>query len=210
MEYILSTDNLKFLDNIVYPEINIIENKMTFINGESGVGKTSLFKLFNATASPSEGKIYYKGRDISEIDTISLRRGICLVSQEPYLFKGSVLDNFNTYYSFRGDSPPDKDTILRLLSICCINLSLDKDCSFLSGGERQRLFTAIFLSFSPKILLLDEPTSALDELNANRFIANIKEYCQEKGITPIIISHDKSLVNKFADYIITLERGRSL
>lgn len=206
MEYILSASGVKYLDLIEYPEINIEENKMTFICGESGVGKTTLFRLFNGTVSPSEGKILFRGTDISETDTISLRRKICLVSQEPYLFEGTVKDNFDTYYSYRGDAPPGEEEIKHCLSVCCADFPVERNCLFLSGGEKQRLFTAIFLSFSPEVILLDEPTSALDEITANRLMSGIREHCQKNGITALVISHDKRMLSRFADSVITLER----
>lgn len=206
MEYILSGTNLQYLDLIEYPEINIEENKMTFICGESGCGKSTLFKLMNASVSPSKGMLTYRGKNLNSIDTILLRRRVILIAQEPYLFKGTIKENFETYYSYREISSPDEETIKNILSVCCIDLPIDTECENLSGGEKQRVYLAIFLSFPAEVFLLDEPTAALDEETAHELIGNIKSYCIERGLTAVVVSHDKAIINAFADNTIELER----
>ena len=66
---------------------------------------------------------------------------------------------------------------------------------------------AIYLSFSPSVLLLDEPTSALDLETASVLLNNLISYAKQVGMTPIIISHAKELVTQFAEEQILLERG---
>ena len=206
MEHIFSASALKFMDFISYPDFLIEKNKTTFICGESGSGKSTLFKLLNASLSPSQGTLIYNEKDIEKTDTLFLRRSVTLISQEPYLFDGTVKENFDTYFSYRGIPAPDENTIKRFLSLCCFELPVDTDCRNLSGGERHRVYLAIFLSFPAEVFLLDEPTAALDEQTAFNVINNIKKYCTEQGITLVIISHDRSLVSKFADKIIELEK----
>ena len=92
------------------------------------------------------------------------------------------------------------------MNICCIDFSLDESCVTMSGGERQRVYTAILMSFKPKILMLDEPTSALDSTNSINMLSNIISFCRFHKITLIIVSHDNELTKKFADNIITLEK----
>ncbi|MBE6020214.1 MAG: ATP-binding cassette domain-containing protein [Clostridiales bacterium] len=210
MEHIFSASGLKFMDFISYPDFNIEKNKTTFICGESGSGKSTLFKLMNASLSPSQGTLLYMGKDIAKCDTLRLRRNVSLISQEPYLFNGTVKENFETYFSYRGMPAPGEDTIKRFLSLCCFDLPLDTDCRNLSGGERQRVYLAIFLSFPAEVFLLDEPTASLDEQTAFNVINNIKNHCTVHGITLVIISHDRSLVGKFADKVIELEKGAGI
>ena len=75
----------------------------------------------------------------------------------------------------------------------------------MSGGERQRIYIAICLSFHPKVLMLDEPTSALDEATAVSLLQNLKQYCNEHGITLIAITHDKTLAKSYGDEYISLD-----
>lgn len=206
MDVILSANNLKFKDIISYPTIEIERNKATFISGQSGCGKSTLLKLFNVTESQSKGEITYKNKSIDSIDSVELRKEIMLVSQTVFLFDGTIEENFNQYYMYRDLPVLSTDDKIKYLSMCSADFDLSTKCETLSGGERQRVFIAICLSFMPRVLMLDEPTSALDGATANRFFASIKDFCFKNDITLIVISHDKSLADIFADKIIMLEK----
>lgn len=208
MQYILESKNVTFKSIINYPEIKITEKKTTFLQGPSGCGKSTLFRLFNETLSPDCGEIFYNGNNLETIDTILLRQNVLLAGQSVYLFQGTILENFKQYYGYRGLTMPSEEDIQYFLSLCCSDFPLDATCDSMSGGERQRIYVAICLSFMPKVLMLDEPTSALDNLTSQRFFKSIKDFCNEKGITLLAISHDVSLAEKYADEIIYLE-GRS-
>ncbi|HBI71719.1 MAG TPA: ABC transporter [Porphyromonadaceae bacterium] len=201
---ILETKNLSFHDTIHYQDIQIQKGKVNFIVGRSGTGKSTLLRLFNGTLTPSGGEIWYQGRKISEIDTIELRKDVSLISQSVYLFDTSIQENFRQFYEYRGIEVPAKDRMVEYLQMCQISFPLDKDCTTMSGGERQRVYIAIFLSFLPKVIMLDEPTSALDKENSKVVIQNIIDFCREKEITIIIVSHDNQIVNAFAENIILI------
>ena len=69
------------------------------------------------------------------------------------------------------------------------------------------MYLAIFLSFPSDVFLLDEPTSALDQQTAAELIGNIKDHCRKNDLTALVISHDRSIVDSFADKVIELERS---
>jgi putative ABC transport system ATP-binding protein len=202
---VFETQQLIFNNSIHYPDIKILENRTTFVTGKSGSGKTTLLRLFNGTVSPSSGEIRYFGKNINDMDFISLRKEVLLVSQSVFLFDASIKENFRQFYEYRDKPVPFDDAITDFLNICCIPFSLDKDCSVMSGGERQRIFTAIYLSLLPKVLMLDEPTSALDITNSSNVISNILGFCKEKNITSVIVSHDNKITDEFADDIVNIE-----
>lgn len=177
---------------------------MTFICGESGYGKSTLLKLLNGVATPDFGEILYNGKPVNDYDPILLRREVLLCGQAAFLFDDSIEENFAQYYSYRDLPAIPPEQMHTFLKICAIDLPLDTPCTTMSGGERHRVFTAIHLSLQPKILLLDEPTGALDELTANTVLANIKTFCRENNITPIIVSHNQALIQSYADNTITL------
>jgi len=201
-EIIFKTKNLVFNDFIHFPNLEIPKNKVTFISGKSGAGKTTLFKLFNGTLTQSSGDIFYNNKNILDLDTITLRKEVLLISQTIFLFDGNIKDNFITFYGYRGEEVPSDEKIKYFLDICALNFPLDKNCEEMSGGERQRLYIAIFLSFKPKVVLLDEPTSALDEENSHIVIENILSFSKENGITLLVVSHDNELANDFADKVV--------
>ena len=194
-------------NNILYYDTYIPEGVTTFICGESGSGKSTLLKLLNGVLSPLSGEIMYFNKSLEDYDPIQLRREILLVSQSVYLFDKSIKDNFAEYYAYLGATAINEEKIKRYLDICAVSLPLDSMCNVLSGGERQRVFVAINLSYNPKVLMLDEPTSALDDKTANILMENIISYCKASNITPVIISHDQAMSQKYADNIITLSGG---
>ncbi len=205
MREIISIKNLSFKKIIAYPNISISENKFTFLTGQSGCGKSTLLKLLNLTALPSEGEIFYKDKNIREGDVIDYRKDVLLVGQDAFLFDDDVASNFNLFYDARGEAHIGEEKMKEMLEICCFGLPLNSSCTKLSGGERHRVFSAICLSFMPKVLLLDEPTAALDEKTAIEFLSRIKEFCKKMGISAVVVCHNKGLVNRFADAIIELK-----
>jgi putative ABC transport system ATP-binding protein len=204
MKSMFTFRNVVFKDIIHYPDIDIPEYKATFICGESGCGKSTLLKLMNGTVSPNSGVIEYDGKSTDEYEPAALRREVLLCGQSAFLFDESIYENFVEFHKYRDSSPPDEREIEGLLKICGIHLPLDSNCTTMSGGERQRVFTAVCLSFRPRVLLLDEPTSALDDAIANTLLFNVKEFCKEHEITMVIVSHNRCLAEVYADYGILL------
>ena len=204
METIIYTEDLCFRNIIRYPDISITSSGANFITGPSGCGKSTLLRLFNKTASPTSGRIMYQDSNIAQLDAITLRKEILLISQSIYLFEDSIAGNFYKYYEYRKLPPPSEDTMNQYLELCAAPFPVQMNCTNMSGGERQRVYLAIFLSFHPKVLLLDEPTSALDPTASNMVIGNMKDFCAENGISLAVVSHDEALCRQFADYHISL------
>ena len=190
--------------DIVYPDISIDSEKMTFITGESGTGKTSLLKMLNQTLSQTSGDIFFRDENVKDLDTLELRKKVFLCGQSVFLFDETVRDNFNRFRSYRNMPPLSDEDIKKFLDLCCIVTDLEKNCKNMSGGERARVFIAIYLSFSPEFLMLDEPTSALDKDTATALMTNLKRLVTDGGVTIAAVSHDRSIVEMFADDTIDL------
>jgi putative ABC transport system ATP-binding protein len=205
---LFSLHNVNFKDILRYPDLEIAEGVVTFVCGESGCGKSTLLKLLNGTASADSGAVLYRGKPVEGYDPVELRREVLLCGQAPYLFVGSVKENFAEYYRYRDLPCPSDKEITTFLEICAARFPLDAPCATMSGGECQRVFAAVCLSFRPKALLLDEPTSALDDETAAAAMAGIGGYCQEQGVTLIVVSHNKVLAERFAGKMIVLEGGK--
>ena len=201
---ILAAKNLCFQDFLQYPDISIEENAVTFISGVSGCGKSTLLKLFNGTLSPSAGRVIYRGKDISLLDKIQLRRAVLLVKQTPYLLQESILDNFAAFHQINGSGCPTPSDISYFLKLCCIQSAPETRCDTMSGGERQRVFLSIALSLNPEALLLDEPTSALNRELSNDVLNNIVLHSKQQNISLVIISHDIEQQSAFAERTIEL------
>lgn len=204
MDIFYSEKGLTFENFIKYPEISIEENSFTFITGKSGCGKSSYLKMLNFTALPSDGKIYFCGKDLTELSPIDYRRQVMQAPQQVFLTEGNIRDNFDFYYGMREKEPLSNVEISEALKVCCADFPLTADCSLLSGGERQRVFLSIFISCMPKVLLLDEPTAALDEKTSNELFTSLKKYCREHSITVVCVCHNLELAEKYGNSIIRL------
>ncbi|ADL52673.1 ABC transporter ATP-binding protein [Clostridium cellulovorans] len=196
-DILFQANNLIYKENLVYDNLIVKKEKINFITGESGSGKSTFLKLLNNTISATAGVLLYKNKPIEQYDPIALRRDISLVSQDPFLFDMSIIDNFKTFYSLRDMTVPENDHVRFFADLCSVNVSLDQDAATLSGGERQRVYISLFLSLYPKVILLDEPTSALDEKNSKEIMKNITSFCKKENIDIVIVSHDKAIVEEF-------------
>lgn len=199
-----SNPGLCFNREIIYPEIKIQRNRFTFITGKSGCGKSTYLKMLNRMVLPNEGSIRYNGKEISEYPVLEYRRNVLLVPQEIFLLDATIRENFDFYYTSRGDKTISDEKIEEFLRICCLDFKAGDVCTRMSGGERQRVFLAIFLSMAVDVFLMDEPTAALDEKTSIELMQNFRRYCGENNITVVCISHSNKLVEVFADDIIKL------
>jgi len=201
---LFSLKKTTFKDIVRYPDLEIPEKRTTFICGASSSGKSTLLKLLNGVLSATTGDISYRGKNINAYDPIALRRDVLLIGQSVYLFDTSIKENFNEYYAYRDIQAISEEKMKEYLDLCSVHLPLDSMCGVLSGGELQRIFIAINLSYHPDVLMLDEPTSALDDTNANMLIKNVIAYCKINETTLIVVSHDRTIADRYADNIIAL------
>ncbi len=202
-ENLFTLKNVSFMDRIHYKIETIPKYKVSFITGESGAGKTTLLKLLNKTQSYS-GTIFLEDVDIVTISPITLRREVLLVSQEPVIFGSTILDSFHFLYETRKEPMPSQQDISEYLELCALPMPLNKNCTEMSGGELSRLYTALFLSFSKRVLMLDEPTAALDSETSFRLMENVISYCKRKKIELLVISHNKNIVDRFSENTICI------
>lgn len=200
----LNTKNLCFLKDIRYKDCCFQSDKVSFITGASGTGKSSLLKLLSYNTLPTSGQVDYNNQNILEYSPYEYRRLVTLILQDVFLFDGTIEDNFRYFYEYRERTMPTKEAIYKLMEVCVLNMPLDKNVSQMSGGERQRLYISIIISFKPHFLLLDEPTSALDTENSFKVVHNLITYTKAHEIGLIIVSHDTTLVKEYAETILDL------
>lgn len=194
--------NLCFEQSIKYPDTSFETDKVNFIVGRSGSGKSLLLGLLNKTVEASSGSIYLEGAEAWG-DILEYRKQVQLVGQNVYLFKGTIRDNFQCYCCYRDVAPPLEKEMRKFLRLCLADFNLDHDCADLSGGEKQRVYLAIQLFFTTNILLLDEPTAALDNVTGEAVLGNIIEYCKEQSFLLLVVCHDQKLVERYAESIYT-------
>jgi len=179
--------------------------------GQTGAGKSSLIKLMLRFYEPQQGRILLDGRPVGEFTLESLRRHIGLVSQDVFLFQGTVRENIA--YGAPGASESAVLEAARAAEAMefierlphGLDTVVGERGQKLSGGQRQRLSLARALVKDPPVLILDEATSAVDnetEAAIQRSLATISH-----SRTTVVIAHRLSTI-VHADRIIVLERGR--
>jgi ABC-type multidrug transport system fused ATPase/permease subunit len=187
--------------------IKIRRNEITGFKGNSGIGKSTLFKLLLGfyNSQIKNGEILFDNININNIDkTYFYQKLISFVGQEPVLFEGSIKDNLNSFDNNNDNDNDEKELILSLIDdfYDYKNDENDNDINRkLSGGQKQRVSICRAILRKPKILLLDEPTSALDKDNINKFIKIIKTLSSK--MTILIISHDEKILD-ICDRIINI------
>jgi ATP-binding cassette subfamily B protein len=185
--------------------------KTTAIVGASGAGKTTMVALLQRFYDLDGGKIEIDGQDISKVTKRSLRQSIAYVSQQPYLFEGSIRDNIRYGRPDATDAEVEQaadraaaDEFIRQQPEG-YETQIGENGANLSGGQRQRVSIARAIVRRAPILLLDEATSALDNESEARVQKALGEAMQ--GRTTIVIAHRLSTVVN-ADHIVVLEQGR--
>lgn len=213
-EFILEFENVtKYYGNdLVFSNVNLKIKKgdVIALTGKSGCGKSTLLKCINRLENINDGKIKFKGIDISEISMVELRQKIGMVFQDYNLFEHlTVLDNLIIglikikKYS-RDESIREALNMLKKLDL------IDKKDNYpneLSGGQKQRVAIARTLLMKPDIILLDEPTSALDKEMKDSVLNLIKKIVEE-DMTLIIVSHEEEFIKKVSDTIYNLSNNK--
>ena len=172
------------------------------IVGPSGSGKTTFLNVLSGLDSPSAGKVFYKEKDINNLndkERASIRnKEIGFVYQFHHLLpEFTALENVSLPMLISGLNMEEaNEKSSRLLKKVNLENRMDHKPSELSGGERQRVAVARSLSNSPSCLIMDEPTGDLDAYNALKVSNTILELSDELNISLIIATHDASLSSR--------------
>jgi len=184
--------------------------KTTALVGPSGAGKSTVISLIPRFYDPAEGEILIDGQDIAHVTKQSLRNGIAYVSQQPYLFEGTIRDNIRYGRPDATDAEIEEAARHAYAHDFILAQPLGYDTPVgengvtLSGGQRQRLSIARALVRNAPILLLDEATSALDTESEHAVQKALDEAMS--GRTVVVIAHRLSTVVR-ADKIIVMQDG---
>lgn len=201
-------DNVRYKDILVIDKLKIDLGKVTCITGPSGSGKSTFLRLINKLISPDSGVIALDGENIANIDSVTYRRRVPMLSQSPVTFPGTIRDNLLIGRKFQGKDSLNDDKLLKALKAVSLKEPLDKNIENLSGGEQQRASIARLMLLDSEIYLLDEPSSALDDITEDFVIKSMVDMARDENKTIIYVTHSNSTAKKYSDSVINIVDGR--
>ena len=204
----------KYKDNYALQNINldIMSSEFVFLTGSSGAGKSTLMKLLYREEIPTSGTVMIGNINIAKLpnDRVpNIRRCMGIVFQDYKLLQNiSVYDNIAYVIRTLGMRNKEiQERVMGALKIVGLSNKMNAKPTELSGGEQQRVSIARAIVNGPPLLIADEPTGNLDPKNSLE-VMQILEQINDKGITVIVSTHDKDIVDYFRKRVITMEQGQ--
>lgn len=203
----------KFKNKIILNNINlkINQGELVVLIGPSGCGKTTTLKMINKLVVPTSGELLINGKNISQEDTIQLRRNMGYVIQQTGLFPHMTVGENIGLIPFIQKSPSEeirKNTV-ELLKMVDMDPEeyMDRYPAELSGGQQQRIGVARAFATDPDIILMDEPFSALDPITRSQLQDELYNLHHELKKTIVFVTHDMDEALKLGDRICIMKDG---
>jgi ABC-type uncharacterized transport system ATPase subunit len=197
---------LKAVDEV---NMNIQKGELHCLIGPNGAGKSTIFKLIMGLYTPTNGKIWFKDHEITNLNTWKRARlGLSIKMQIPGVYAElSLRDNLRIAaqnYVSKHELQSEMDRLLNLVGIDNLGNPLVKN---LSHGQQQWLEIAMALASKPDLLLLDEPVAGMGP-EETEFTARIVKSLNDQGLTILFIDHDMDFVRQIAQKVTVLHYGK--
>jgi branched-chain amino acid transport system ATP-binding protein len=202
----ISFGKLRALSDVSF---TIQKGEIFGIAGPNGAGKTTLFNVISSIYSPTSGKVFFEGKDITNRKPYEIcRMGIARTFQVPTTFPTlSVKDNLRVGATFGANDPTRVNEIIQFLNL---EKYQDQFASNLDLFTTKLVMLGAVLSTNCKLLMLDEPMAGFSMVEINNFLEVIKKVNQEKGITIIVIEHLLDVLISITKRMMILSDGEVL
>ena len=199
--------DLKALDNV---NMSLDEGKFVVILGPSGAGKSTLLNLLGGLDSPTSGKIYVEGKDISTLFSDELADYRAETVGFVFQFYNLVPTlTVHENVALVKEIAPTALSATKMIEEVGLSDHLRNFPSELSGGEQQRVSIARALAKNPKILLCDEPTGALDSETGVMVLKLLLKMARNYKKTIVIVTHNQNIA-KMADVVVRVKNGHCI
>ena len=183
-------------------------NARIAVIGSNGAGKSTLFKLFNGIFKPTSGSVLIRGEPITSANIREVRKfvGIVFQNADDQIFSPTVEQDVAFGPTNLGLDPETiHHRVHEALRLVGIEDLAHRVPHHLSGGEKKRVAIAGVVAMEPEVLVLDEPTAGVDEPGQERMNDTVRRL-QTEGVAVLLISHDLSVVFRFATNVLCLTR----
>lgn len=198
-------------------DVTLSINKGEFIGviGHTGSGKSTLVQMLNGLLKPTQGQVFFDGKDVHHSDNIrDIRFKVGLVFQYPehQLFDETV--ERDIAFGPRNMGLDDTEIEKRVMSAAKFTglkeELLQKSPFELSGGEKRRAAIAGVIAMDPEIIIFDEPTAGLDPMGRDLLLSQINEFHKKLNKTIILVSHSMEDIARFADKVLVMNKGKAV
>ncbi len=202
----------KDVDVLKGVNLSLETGEMAAIIGASGSGKTTLLQILGTLASPTSGKLYFKGENLTEKNDANLahfrNRSLGFIFQFHHLLpEFTTLENVMMPALIAGKRRKEMtQPAAELLTLVELDHRLDHKVNELSGGEQQRTALARALIMKPALLLADEPTGNLDSRAGDLVFDLLHKLCQDLSLAALMVTHNMDLARRM-DRCFTLKDG---
>jgi oligopeptide/dipeptide ABC transporter ATP-binding protein len=201
-------------------DLTLFPKEIVSVVGESGSGKTTLGKILAGIYPPDKGRIYFEGKEVTEVYRSGKRKEIAKMVQyvfqdpfsslPPHKRVGKVLEDVLRLHGLARDVKLKREVkrVLEMVGLTPADEVASKLPHELSGGQRQRASIARALAVNPKVIIADEPVSMLDMSIRASVLELMKKLREEVGISLIYITHDLTTARIVSDRILVMYRGK--
>ncbi|MEG1801133.1 MAG: ATP-binding cassette domain-containing protein, partial [Oscillospiraceae bacterium] len=226
MPEILKVENLKKYFKTAKGQLHAVDDVSFSINkgetlgvvGESGCGKSTLGRCIIHLLSATEGKIFFEGKDVTNLEGEELkhsRKDMQMIFQDPFssinprmTVKDIIMEPMIIHKMHDGDKAKQEKEVMAIMETVGLAQRLaDSYPHELDGGRRQRIGIARALALEPKFIVCDEPVSALDVSIQAQILNLMQDLQEQRGLTYIFITHDLSVVKHISDNICVMYLG---
>ena len=188
--------------------LDIEKGEIFALLGGSGCGKTTLLRMLAGFETPSAGRIFLEGQDMTGVP--AYERPVNMMFQSYALFPHMAVEK-NIAYGLKHEKMTDaqrKDRVREMLDLVQLTPYRERKPHQISGGQRQRVALARALARQPKLLLLDEPLAALDKKLREHTQFELMNIQHQTGVTFVVVTHDQEEAMILSDRIAVMDKGQ--
>lgn len=212
--------NFGNLSAVAGVDLQFKKRELASVIGPNGAGKTTLFNLITGKLRPSQGAVYFQGKEITGLKPYRIARiGISRIFQITNLFpeltayeniRVAVLANLRetkrmlTLDNKLENANEETDRVIELIGLAD---KKDAQCGVLSHGDQRLIEVGVALAINPTLLLLDEPTGGMGPQETDDMVAFIRDLNEKQDITILLVEHDMSVVFSVSERVVVMHQG---